>query len=159
MKADWTPDDSLFRTGLTGELKGVELIKGALKEVGVHFGKGIVTSQDPGMQAAFKALERDVDLDGVQQWLLPIAFTPPEGVPVLWLISRLEANSSVPEHSHINAHFRMVIEGSCTINGVELGVSDWVSVPAGVSYGMQTGPQACIWTYPHPMPPMTGLTG
>ena len=45
-----------------------------------------------------------------------------------------------PAHSHSHAEAFMVLEGSCTMNGEELGPYDMTVVPESGSYGFTTGP-------------------
>ena len=159
MKAEWTPDDSIFGRDETGEVKGVAMVRKALKDARVRIGKGVVTSQDPGMQAARDALKRDIGLEGVEQWILPIVICPTSDTQMVWLYSELQPGTSVPSHSHANDHFRIVIGGSFETGGVRLGPGDWMSVPAGVAYDMQVvGDQVCKLMYPHPGPRCPNLT-
>ena len=157
MSSVFHPDDSLFEPDESGEVKGVGRIKAALRKHGVRIGNGVITSRDPGMQAAQKELKREVTLPGIEQWLLPIIICPKADQPILWLMSHMKAGAKVPPHSHVNGHVRVVVQGSCRFGTVELQQGDWMLVPAEVPYDLEAGAHGCIWMYPHPTPPCLEL--
>lgn len=144
---DWRPDDSLQERNEQGEVRGVRRIKDALEKHGVRYGDRIITSQDEGIAEVQRELERIPMPPGVEQWLVPIALGA--GEDILVFMARFQPNATVPEHSHTDAQFRIVIEGSVRSAGKELKAGDWMLVPAGKSYSLEAGPDGCIMLHPY----------
>ena len=53
----------------------------------------------------------------------------------------LPPNFATPAHSHSHAEVFMVLEGSCTLNGEQLGAYDMTVIPAEDVYGFTAGPE------------------
>ena len=153
MSSEFRPDDSIYDRDAEGMMNGVRMVKEALEKHGVRLGNRVITSRDPGMQEAQAELKRATSPTGVTQWLLPIVFCPREDErEILWFLSELEPNAMVPTHRHRHAHFRVIVEGTIKYGDIDLGVGDWLAVPAGVDYSFQAGPTRVRFFYPHPMP-------
>ena len=145
MSREWRPDDSLLDRNAKG-VKGAQRVRAALRKSGVRPSRGITTSRDPGMAAAQKELKRTGMPDGVQQWQLPIA-QPIESL--LIFKSEMKPRTVVPEHAHDVWVFRVILQGTLKANGVTLRAGDWMLVPPGQRYSLQSGASKCIILYAH----------
>jgi len=54
---------------------------------------------------------------------------------------RMPPDFEAPVHSHDHAEIFMVLEGSCTFDGVAMGSHDMTVVEAGEPYGFVAGPE------------------
>jgi anti-sigma factor ChrR (cupin superfamily) len=156
MSSEWRPDDSLSERDQKGEVRGARRIKDALQKNKVRFGKGVITSRDTGMAAVRRDLKRSGLPRGVEHWQMPIVLG--QGGDILCFISRLKPGTKVPEHAHKQAVFRVVIEGELKYGRKTLKAGDWMLVPGGQAYSVQTGAIACVIFYAHipwpfPWPP------
>jgi len=141
MSPTWRPDDS-FLDDEGGKLKGVNRVKDALKKAGAKGGRRISTSQDPGMDAAARDLQRARMPKGFQSWQLPVTFGPDQSE--LAFITVGAPGAEVPEHAHRGEVFRVVISGSVHYKDLVLTAGHWMHVPPGISYGFTAGPLGCI---------------
>jgi hypothetical protein len=146
MSANWRPDDSLSERDKKGELIGERRIRAALKKNNVRFGKGVITSRDPGMAGVRRDLKRTGMPRGVEQWQIPIVLRG----DVLCFVGSMKPNTIVPEHSHTHPVFRLVIDGELKFGRKILKAGDWMYVPAGVAYSIQAGRKGCWPLYAHP---------
>ena len=157
MGSVWRPDDSELKRDEKGVLDGVRRVRDALRKNGVRFGNRVITSQDKGMQAAQRDLKRTGGPSGVEQWIVPIVICPKED-EILFFLSVMEPGAKVPEHSHDQASFRIIVAGSVSHAGIELKPGDWIHVPAQVPYALEAGPSGCTAYYGHPTPHCSDLT-
>ena len=70
----------------------------------------------------------------VKKWFIPIDGTH-------WnidIITIVEPLTVIPEHVHDEPVLRYVLDGSFELNGELYSTGDWVLVPAGVRYAIQT---------------------
>ncbi len=91
----------------------------------------IISSHDQGWDAVF----------GVQQFpqhmerkVIPVN----KGFYKQSVLVSVEPNTKVAKHSHHEPTFRLIIEGSAIINGVEYKAGDWMVVPKDFPYDMET---------------------
>jgi quercetin dioxygenase-like cupin family protein len=139
----WKPDDS-FHDIIDGEFKGVLRVKKACKDLGVTFGKKIVTSRDRSMPALLEKLRRTTLPPGFEQWQLPIILGGGNR-PVMFFVTVGSPNAKLPHHRHRNdSLFRIVLSGSITYNGIELTSGDWMYVPTGQPYSFKAGKSGCV---------------
>ncbi len=63
-------------------------------------------------------------------------------------ISRGEANTKVPEHSHDEGDgIRFIMDGSMVYEGIELEQGDWMFLRAGPRYAFEVGPRGVLMCY------------
>jgi quercetin dioxygenase-like cupin family protein len=149
MSSEWRPDDSLNERDKRGQLKGVAMIKAALRKNHVTLGKGVITSRDPGIARVMRSLKRSGMPEGVEQWLLPVIIGPQDGV--LYFKSSLKAGTTVPTHSHKHSVFRVVISGELKFGRKTLKAGDWMFVPGGQPYSISTSKTKPLHAfYAHP---------
>lgn len=130
-RGGWNPNDVTFQEGQKFFVK-------ALKDLGLHPIKRILTSRDLEAKKANEVLlTRNVPL-GFKKWQLPFSFYNPTNS----YMTLGEPNMKVPTHSHIHGSgFRLIVTGSLTLNGdVELTSGDWFFVPKNTPYSYQVGP-------------------
>jgi hypothetical protein len=136
---DWEPDDTFHKmTG--GEYNGVLYVKEALARANMpDFGKRIVTSRDPGMREVEELLLRPNMPEGVRKGQLPIIISA--GRPSFLFITSVPPDTRVDRHMHPDdAITRVIMNGSITLEGVELTQGDWAYVPNTVPYSYTAGP-------------------
>jgi hypothetical protein len=153
MSPTWRPDDSFLKKE-GRQLKGVKRAKDALKKAGVRGGRRIVTSQDPGMDAAIRDLPRPRMPKGFQSWQLPVGLGADH--PEIHFVTVGAPGAVVPKHAHPGEVFRIVISGSIHHNGKTLTAGHWMHVPADVSYDYTAGPLGCIVYHKYAVPPGGG---
>ncbi len=147
MSSEWRPDDSLLERSQKGEVKGARRVKEALKKRGIRYGNRVITSRDKGMATVQRDLKRDPMPRGIKQWQIPIALGA--GEDILCFRGVHKPGAKVPEHTHKDAVLHIVIKGSMKHRGRWLKPGDWILVPPGQSYSLETGPDGCDTFYEH----------
>jgi len=71
---------------------------------------------------------------GVTKKVIPIDF---RDFPML-VYTTVEPGIEVPRHTHAEGIARFIISGSLKLNGVSYAAGDWILVPEGKSYEIQT---------------------
>ena len=137
MNSNWRPDDS-FIDSEGGELKGVKRAREAQAKHNVEQG-GVILSSDPGVREATDELIRTHLPAGFKQRQLPIALGPNKDAVAF--VTDAEPGAIIPKHAHRCDLFRVVISGSITTGGSELGPGDWMYVRAGAEYDLVAGPR------------------
>ena len=72
--------------------------------------------------------------EGVTRWLIPVdmsAFT-------LQVVTSVAPGARIARHAHDGAMLRYLTKGSFRLNGVDYKTGDWVLVPHGLPYEMET---------------------
>ncbi len=75
-----------------------------------------------------------IPFPSVQQRVLPVdirAFC-------MLVVTEVGANTTVPRHRHKEPIIRFITKGSLILNGVFYQAGDWIFVPEGVHYEIQT---------------------
>ena len=95
-----------------------------------------MTSRDEGMNDALLEGKRELPLEGIEQWQLPIEL----GGPVFFYLTVVQPGAIVGTHRHKRSLFRVVVSGSIILNdGRALTAGDWMYVPAGETYSFRGG--------------------
>ncbi|MER5471090.1 cupin domain-containing protein [Streptomyces sp. NPDC002935] len=125
----------------------VEAVREAVQKVGLRTEGRIVTSRDPKMDEAVRALSIDNVPPGFQKWQLPVWLDKPSHL----FITVAEPGAKTPMHSHDDGDgIRFVVSGSITYEGQELTAGDWMFIPAGVQYSFETGRFGAVMCYCYP---------
>ena len=53
----------------------------------------------------------------------------------------VKSGVQIQSHAHKYPVFRYITDGSMNLNGIEYGKGDWMVVPSGTNYQIQTGPE------------------
>ena len=116
--------------------QGIERINQALKQVGLEFGKEIITSRDEKVMKAQDILETKNVPKGFKKWQLPIFLNSPSQM----FISVSPPDIKVSEHSHDEgAGVRYISSGYIVYKGRHLGSGDWMHIPAGEKCDFKVG--------------------
>jgi hypothetical protein len=83
---------------------------------------------------------------GVSKWVIPIDMS----LFTALIITQVAPKTHVARHSHDGAVFRFIASGSLCLNGVDYGSGDWILVPAGVEYEIDTEEGYVAATTYHP---------
>lgn len=106
--------------------------------------EGIVTSQDAAVVRAREQLRVGTPFAGFDRVLLPFELGRGSVSIVV-----AEPDSVTEPHSHRSSALHVVLSGSITVEGRELGPGEWAHVPAGVEYSLRAGPAGAVVLYPH----------
>ena len=56
---------------------------------------------------------------------------------------KVEPRTSIPEHAHEEAVFRLITQGSAVVNGETYSEGDWMIIPAKTKYAIDTETGYC----------------
>jgi mannose-6-phosphate isomerase-like protein (cupin superfamily) len=96
--------------------------------------KDLITNYDFHGGQWSELCRMETKFGGVYKRVLPIDFRD----YCMLVVTKVAPGTSVPRHAHKEGIFRYVLEGSFTMNGHDLRAGDWVVVPEGMPYEIQT---------------------
>lgn len=120
----------------------LQQIATARRQHGIDDEPRIVTSKDPAVAGLRDALNVGTPFEGFDRWLLPFAFQRGSCSIVV-----AAPDQATAVHSHDDNALHIVMTGTVTIDGTELGPGDWAHVPAGVEYSLRAFGATLV--YPH----------
>ena len=104
----------------------------------------ILTSQDVAKAGLEEKLKVTNIPPGFQKRMLPVFLDKAS----TFYISRGEAGTEVPEHSHDEGDgLRVILSGSIRYGDVELSEGDWMFLPAGQKYSFVVGERGVTMFY------------
>jgi quercetin dioxygenase-like cupin family protein len=71
---------------------------------------------------------------GIEKFVIPVNIKE----YCMMVVAEVAPGTKVPKHAHDEGIVRYIMQGSLTQNGVKYGVGDWVFVPEGVPYEIDT---------------------
>lgn len=122
----------------------LQRIASARRDHGIGEADRVITSVDPEVAGWRETLNVGTPFAGFDRWLLPFAF---ERGSCSMIVAA--PNHLTPMHSHADNALHVVMSGTVTIGGTELGSGDWAYVPAGVEYSLSAGMYGAVVFYPH----------
>jgi hypothetical protein len=135
------PSNERWQPNGTSFWDGQPHVRGIQQELGFNPETDFLTSKDEIGARLQERLETDNVPSRFRKWQLPFSFYEPSNV----YITEGEPGASVAEHAHTEgAGYRLVLNGSLTVDGKVLRQGDWMWVPKGHPYSYEVGEEGVL---------------